>query len=65
MQTYNLSCEEYLSVFDLSKITESVVAMDIAGTEELTEAAIDASIRVEEILNMGLIPYLYLGRRQK
>ena len=42
-------------MFDLSKITESVVAMDIAKTEELTRAAIDANIPVDEILNKAKV----------
>jgi len=43
-------------MLNLSEITESVVAMNIAGTEELTKAAVDADIPPDEILNKGLIP---------
>jgi len=43
-------------MIDLSKITESVVAMDIARTEDLTKAAIDANTPAGEILDRGLIP---------
>jgi len=40
---------------DLSEIAQSLVAMDIARTEELTRAAIDANIPAEEILNKDVV----------
>lgn len=40
---------------ELSEITESLVNMDGARTEELTKAAIGANISAEEILNKGLV----------
>jgi len=40
---------------DLSEIAESLVEMDIAKTEELTRAAIDANIPAEEILNKDVV----------
>jgi len=39
----------------LSKIAESLVERDIAKTEELTKAAIDANIPAEEILNKDVV----------
>ncbi len=40
---------------DLSEIAESLVERDIARTEELTRAAIDANIPAEEILNKDVV----------
>jgi len=40
---------------DLSEIAESLVERDIAKTEELTKAAIDANIPAEEILNKDVV----------
>ena len=40
---------------DLSEIAQSLVARDIAKTEELTRAAIDANIPAEEILNKNVV----------
>jgi len=40
---------------DLSDITRSLVEMDIARTEELTRAAIDAGVPAGEILEKGLV----------
>ncbi|GAI48438.1 unnamed protein product, partial [marine sediment metagenome] len=40
---------------DLSEIAQSLVARDIAKTEELTRAAIDANIPAQEILNKDVV----------
>lgn len=40
---------------DLSEIAQSLVERDIARTEELTRAAIDANIPAEEILNKDVV----------
>lgn len=40
---------------DLSEIAESLVERDIAKTEELTKAAIDANIPAQEILNKDVV----------
>ena len=40
---------------DLSEIAKSLVEMDIAKTEELIKAAIDANIPAEEILNKDVV----------
>lgn len=40
---------------NLSDIAKSLMEMDVATTEELTEAAIDANIPAEEILEKGLV----------
>jgi len=40
---------------DLSEIVESLVERDIAKTEELTKAAIDANIPAQEILNKDVV----------
>jgi len=42
-------------MIDLSEITKSLVELDIAKTEELTKAAIDANIPANEILSEGLV----------
>ncbi len=42
-------------MLDLRKIAESVIAMDVGTTEELTKAALKAKIPAEEILKNGLI----------
>ena len=39
----------------LSEIAESLVERDIAKTEELTKAAIDADIPAQEILNKDVV----------
>ena len=40
---------------DLSEIAKSLVERDIAKTEELTKAAIDANIPAEEVLNKDVV----------
>ncbi len=51
-------------MFDLKKIAESVIAMDVGKTEELTKAAIKAKIPAEEILKKGLIAGMEVVGRQ-
>jgi len=40
---------------DLSEIAKSLIERDIAKTEELTKAAIDANIPAREILNKDVV----------
>jgi len=42
-------------VFDLNEIARSLVEGDAIRTEELTKAAIDASLSAEEIMDKGLV----------
>ena len=45
---------------DLSEIAKSLVEMDIAKTEELTKAAINANIPAEEILNKDIVAGMHV-----
>ena len=44
-----------MAMADLSEIARSLVERDIAKTEELTRAAINANIPAEEILNKDVV----------
>ena len=49
---------------DLSEIAESLVERDIAKTEELTKAALDANIPAQEILNKDVVAGMQVVGKQ-
>jgi len=51
-------------MFDLDKLKDTLISGDIEKTEELTMAALDASVPAKDILDKGLIPGLdEVGRK--